>query len=218
MNNEKLENLRKDYLNTDIPQYLKLHGWDDLSQKLFDQEEKKLFTFPVISIGFAVIALMVFSSTIVFASQPSKPGDNLYQVKLLSDKIYTQITGDYESTIDKRAEEVIKLKDESGDKFDEATKEYKKTLDAAKENSINSQENEKEQLRQKLKEQEKRFQEISNEGSKNLQQLQNVLDQTRTTRGEVRGAKDNRSKREKGQNKSNDIEDNNEHKENFSYK
>lgn len=191
MNSDKLENLKREYLKTETPSYLHLHGWDDISQKLSQAEEKRFSTRPAFALAFAVVVLLAFTSTLVFASQPSKPGDNLYQVKILSDKVYSEITGDYQTAIDKRAQEVIELKDEPNGRFDQAAEEYQQALDEAKDKTKGSDENKKEQLRQKLEDKEKEFEGLSKENTKNQNKLQDVADQTRRTRGEVKGEKDN---------------------------
>lgn len=218
MNSDKLENLKKEYLKTKMPSYLELHGWEDISQKLEGQTEKRFLTRPAFAVALAALVLFMFASSLVFASQPSKPGDNLYQVKILSDKVYSEITGDYQTSIDKRAQEIVELKDEPNGRFDQAAEEYQQALDEAKDKTKDSEENEKEQLRQKLEDKEKEFEGLSKENTRNQNKLQNVADQTKRTRGEVKGEKDNQDNRgSEGDNKNKeenkDNKDNSDHNE-----
>lgn len=212
MNSDKLENLKREYLKTKTPPYLVAHGWEDLAPKLASDPRERFLFRPALSIGLALFIFVIAGTTLVFASQSSKPGENLYPVKILSDKVYSEVTGDYEATIDKRAEELIELKDEPNGSLDEATKQYQEAIEKAKDEKKDSEEEEKEKFRQKLEEKEKRFQEISQENSRNKNKFREIVEQTRRTRGEVKGEKkdvEDHENREEERNQSNK----NEHKQ-----
>lgn len=208
MYSRRFEDLKKHYLKIKTPSYLETHGWADLKVKLSEDGKHSFKKSHILGLASALAFCLLVSLTTIFASQNSKPGESLYQVKILSDNIYSQITGDYESSIEKRAEELIELKDNENGEFAQAAKEYEKAIEDAKEKSKDEEEGDKEKLRKKLEEQERRFQGIteSNPGTEN--RLKEVLEKTKKTRGEVKGEKnkglDENNNDEKGKNEDND--------------
>lgn len=195
MYSKQFSNLRKEYLKTEVPVFLQTSGRQDLLSMLEDQ--KKPLLSPVYGLGFAFALLLIFCTALVGFSQKAKPGEALYSVKILSDKVYTKVTGNFEGAIDKRIQEIIELKDEPNGKFDEAVKQYQQAIEKAKDKNKDAEEKIKEKFREKLEEQEKKLQEISSENPKLYKKLQNVVEQTRRTRGEVKGEKDNQLERQR---------------------
>lgn len=204
---EKLENLKKDYIKTRLPDYLIYDGWRELSLRL---ETRRSLLPRVLPKTLALIALMIFiSAGVVTSAQAAKPGQALYPIKILSENVYAQVTGNQQFKIERRAQEVIETSD-NGESFDEAIKLYEQTIDEAGDKSKDAQEEEKERLREKLEEQEKLFQEAQEQKPQSKKRLEEILERTRRTRGEVKGQKDKKSEdqnNEKGKNGDNDHKD-----------
>lgn len=204
---EKLESLKKEYLKTKTPNYLKNYGWANLQSRLTDQKE--LGHLPLVNARRVILAfsilLIIFSIPLTFA-QTSKPGQSLYQLKIASDKLTAKVTGDYETNIERRALEVIESS-ENGSSFDEASKQYQQTIDEAKQKAVNEDEKKKEELRKKLEEQERKFQNAKKESEKSKKRLEEVRNRTRQIRGEVKGDKDEEENRD---NKGKDNEEEND--------
>ncbi|HKC04807.1 MAG TPA: hypothetical protein VKC54_02970 [Patescibacteria group bacterium] len=132
MNTEEyLNNLKKEYEKTDATMHLKTQGWYELEKRI------ELFTprkVPPKWFGFgAVCALIIFLfSGIIVAASPSIPGDSLYPVKLLSEKIVQKISGSNQIVIDHRAEEIIglsKAREINKEALEHAVIEYKQYVD-----------------------------------------------------------------------------------------
>lgn len=85
-----LEQLKKEYLKTEIPLYLTTNGWYDLKQKLNQQESiidklfKPIFFAPVLIAAFLLV---------VIVSMFTKPGSWLYPVKVLSNQAIAELSG-----------------------------------------------------------------------------------------------------------------------------
>lgn len=204
---DKLENLKKDYVNN-VPQDHTIHNnWQQLSSKLDTQKQTAARSIPR-SLAVLVLASLAFSGFIATA-QAAKPGQKLYSVKILSENVYSKATGDQEFKIGRRAQEVIETSD-NGESFDEASKQYQQAINDAKDEAKDAEEDEKEDLRKKLEEQEKRFQQALDQKPKNKSRLEGILERTRRTRGEVKGKKDQESQDQnnnKGKNENNDGKD-----------
>lgn len=192
MYSKEFLNLRREYLKTQPSSFLQTSGQRDLLSRL--EEQKKPLFAPALGLGFAFALLLIFCTAVIGVSQSAKPGEALYSVKILSDRAYTKVTGDFEPAIDRRVEEMIEAKDEPNGEFDEVAKQYQLSIEEAKNKSKDSKEDKKEQFRRKLEEQEKKLQEISNQNPKLYKKLQEVVERTRKTRGEVKGEKDKNDK------------------------
>jgi len=210
---EKLEGLKKEYLKTETPDYLANYGWLNLQSRLPDQKE--LVHLPLVYVRRVILAfsilLIIFTVPLTFA-QTSKPGQSLYPLKIASDRVTTKITGDYISNIEKRAQEVIETSD-NGSSFDEAASQYRKATDNAKNKANLEDEQKKQELKKKLEEQEKKFQEAQNVNQKNQNRLEQVVEQTRQTRGEVKGENDSQKGQQNSNGEDNRGENNNNGKE-----
>jgi len=205
---EQLNNLKKEYLKTEMPHYLQNYGWQNLESRLAEVKSPQFSFFPKRAFAFAVLSVIILLISTLAISQKSKPGQTLYPVKVLSDQVYSQVTGNYEATIEKRAQEVIDTSG-NGESFEEASKEYQKTLDEAKEKAKDENEEKKEELRKKLEQQEKRFENAQKEeNQKSKNRLNDILERTRRTRGEVKGSKNERREKD-NQRHDDDEKDNN---------
>lgn len=86
----KLKDLKKAYLETQTPNNLKLGGWDELSRKISPGPNKKPKYMYFKSFAFIAVFLLVITGSLFFFIKgvaASMPGDFLYNVKVLSQKI-----------------------------------------------------------------------------------------------------------------------------------
>lgn len=133
---EYLNSLKKEYEKTDASWHLKMSGWLEL-QKMIDpigtRKSGRWFKFAA---TFAVITLFIIGLFGTYGvALASMPGDALYPVKLLSEKIIQKASGNNQIVIDHRAEEIVGLsKKEEVDNNDlkQVVNEYKDNVDQAK--------------------------------------------------------------------------------------
>lgn len=195
-----LEKLRKEYIGITSSAYLMQHGWADLRPQL---EAKRTLALPSLfgkSLAFASITLLLFAS-IVSAAQAAKPGNVLYPVKLLSDKVVANITQKPEITVVKRGQEIIDLSQSSNDQLDEANKQYQKALDesADQANGLGRQE----QWQRTLDAQRQKFQNALENSPQSANGLQKAIEQTEKAKGQVQGQKDQQPPGQSNQNNNN---------------
>lgn len=174
---EQLDKLRKDYQKIDAPSYLGQNGWSDLLLRLDQQvihEPVPIFSY---RLAFAVFAILLIGAALGF-SRISGPGDALYPVKIASDKIYAQVTGDYNVAIEGRAEEVVEASDEDAE---EAARQYQQAVDEAQEKEGDSQ-----KFKDTLGEQEERLRSTQSQNP----HVQEAIRHTQEARGQVQGQKD----------------------------
>lgn len=182
---KELENLKKEYLKIQTPQYLNRDGWYEISQKLDSQDKvanSMLFTR---GLTFAAVTVLLLGSLFT-TSQAAKPGAILYPVKILSDDVVARITGNYEANIEKRAQEVIDTQN-SRENFDKASEEYLNTLKKSKRNA--QEPDKREQFKKTLEEQEQKLKDAQEEDQSQNEKFKEIIDETRKARGEVEGVK-----------------------------
>lgn len=162
---EYLDNLKKDYEKTEATMHLKMMGWEELTKRI-----ELLETHPVkprwfnFAVTFALLLLFIGSlfGTYKVASA-AMPGDPLYPVKLLSERIIQKASGNNQIVIDHRADEIVglsKKEEVNTEALQQVVSEYTQSVDQAKTDlkitgkpSINFQ--------QKLDEQHSEFDQIS---------------------------------------------------------
>ncbi|MDP2632457.1 MAG: hypothetical protein Q8P25_01910 [Candidatus Curtissbacteria bacterium] len=177
----KFEDLRHDYLNITGAK----SGWETIEKSLGSQNRN---IQPVVQKGLITTAILLLSiSTTVITAQKSKPGGSLYAVMVLSDKVYSSITGNYEATIAKRAQEVIDSQN-SPQQLDEAAKQYSNTIEDSKKQA--DQKGEEKKFNETLQEQEEKLEQARKNNSENQQKLEEIIDHSQRIRGEVEGDRD----------------------------
>ena len=182
-----LDSARKTYIKAKVPDYLLRSGWDDLRGKLAQREN--ITNHRRVARGLFFVSLIIlFTASVVGAAQAAKPGDKLYQVKILADDVYAGVLGKYEIKVERRAKEVIDLSTNSTAEIDKATRQYKKTLEETQKEIEES--GREEYFKQSLEAQEEKFKEEMERNPKSRDHLEEVLKQTEKTRGEVQGEKD----------------------------
>lgn len=198
---EHLEKLKKEYIKTETTSYLENYGWTNLRSRLDESPAPTPVFKPTLAKGIAFAVLLIIAGFgFLGFTQKSKPGQALYPVKILSDKVYSQVTGDYEASINKRAQEVIEQSAKPNGGFEEATKQYQKAIEDARDKREKSDEQKKEEFRRTLEEQEKKFRETLKQNPSHQSQLEEVEEYTKRTRGEVKGKRDERPSDNNNQN------------------
>lgn len=131
-----LDDLKNEYEKTDATWHLKMSGWSDLEKRIGLIEPKyKTFWRKSYAFSFAIIVIFAIG---LFASYKtvlaSVPGDILYPVKILSEKITQKITGNNQVAIDHRAQEIIDLSKKqsiNSNELEKVVSEYKSNVEEA---------------------------------------------------------------------------------------
>jgi hypothetical protein len=131
---EYLESLKKEYEKTDATLHLKLSGWEQLSRQIDPVAGKKHFWLRNLSIVFAVFAVFLIGTYKIALA--ALPGDILYPVKLLSEKIIEKTSGSNQIVIDHRAAEIIGLSNKTevdNKSLEQVVTEYSQSVNQAEE-------------------------------------------------------------------------------------
>lgn len=93
--NKKLAKIRHNYLKIEPPEDLKNYGWQALKEQIEEQEKRKFLFLPIFSrsLIFLSIAFFVLIVTVGFAyaSWKAAPGDTLYPIKQLSERVISSL-------------------------------------------------------------------------------------------------------------------------------
>ena len=205
MHNNLLEEAKREYQQTPVPEYLKYNGWPDLRVKL--QDRGYGWKGLVLRRGLAFFGILVFmAASVVAAAQAAKPGEGLYTVKVLADKVYARVTGNYESAIQRRADDVINSAgSQSKGEIESAKKEYEAVLNEAKKEVEDSGKNE--DFKKALEDQEQKFKQKLENDPENEEHIKEVIEETERIRGEVKGEKTDESGNDRDHGRSDHQED-----------
>jgi hypothetical protein len=192
--NNKLRELKEDYQSITPP-----HGvgqtWDILAANLPAQELpnnhiprpshfKHYYLYAVVL--FVFLSASTFG--IVQAAQISRPGDTLYSVKVLSDKVVSRVLGKPELKVEKRAEDVINESATSSGQLKKAAEGNNNTIDDTKKNIETHNGKQTDNLEDTLESQTEKFKKPlpSNAAAKGV--IDSVINHTEETNNEVKGA------------------------------
>jgi|SRR5579884_2705984 len=98
MDDEFLKKLKKSYLKTEVPTYLKEDGWDDLVRKLDQPIIKKLTPFFYSPYAFAAVLLLLVVG-IVSGIVLSKPNTPAYTVKQATEHTLNPVINDSQTKL-----------------------------------------------------------------------------------------------------------------------
>ncbi len=182
---ESLEKIKKEYINTQTPSHFSQSGWETLQSKLDVQAKYNSHFPPYKMASFTLIAILLLGS-ILTTAQAAKPGSLLYPLKIVSDDTKAKISGDYDTAIKHRAQDVIDSQ-ASQENFDQAAQQYIQTLQKLQQPK--NQKNEQ-ALKTTLKEQEQKFRQVQYKDRISQERLREIIRETRKAQGEVEGAKD----------------------------
>lgn len=173
-----IKDLKSDYEKVQAPLHLKMSGWDDVAKRIGANElQRTSIWLRNFAIGFVI--LLIFLGGTYKIADASTPGDFLYPVKLLSEKIIQGTSGSSQIIINHRAQEIISLsKKQSG-----ASQELKQVVTDYKV-SVNDEEKQIEnmgktdpQFQANLEKQHQEFDKIAHENpeiEKEIQDAQNA--------------------------------------------
>jgi Skp family chaperone for outer membrane proteins len=198
---EELTKLKKEYKETQIPQYLIYNGWVDVRLKLMDRSHS-VFWFLARRIALAVLFLALIFTGVVTTSQAAAPGDFLYPVKVAGQNLLAKVSGDYQKPIQNRTQDVIKSSGGTDGNLDEAIKQYENTLNQSK-NHVQDQQS-REQFKKTLEEGQQQLRQAQEENKNQIERekLQQVIEKTNEIQGDIKGAIDNHGGSQQEQNKS----------------
>jgi hypothetical protein len=181
---ENLEKLRKNYLQTKTPNFLK--DWDSLQTELVAQDLSSPSPQPFFRLALASFGLLIFLSSVVGLAQASTAGQSLYSVKLLTDQVIAKVTNQPELPLEKRADEVVKFsQNPQSPQLNQAASQYQKSLEQAKKDA--TQEGKSNQFKQALDQQTQKFEQSIKNNPSSEQKIQPLIEQTEKVRGEVQG-------------------------------
>jgi len=133
----------------------------------------------------------------VTSSQAASPGDILYPVKVVSQDIYSKISGDIQRPIENRTEDVVGSIAGPSENLDEAIKSYENAITNSK-NRIRDEES-KQQFRQILEAQEEKLRSSSedNDDEHARDKIEELIEKTSEVKGEVKGEREGSDENER---------------------
>lgn len=180
---KRLENFKRVYQNTGPSEEFLKHGWQDLQDKMMElkkphKSDRFFYLRPFAFLVLIIFFLTAVSAGIVQASQKALPGQPLYQVKRVSENIYSAVSGNNVLKVENRGREVLELNKKSEtEKVQKAVEEYKKAVEEASSSGKNIEEIEK-----KLEEQEEEFEEIKQGIS--VEEINKAIEISKSGRGD----------------------------------
>ncbi len=164
MNIEKqLKHLREDYLLINPSQTQIAKEWLRLEKIIESEKEanhwKRFFSRPLLFVTAVLVILFGGSFVMVSSVQASLPGEPLYPVKRISERVVVAVTGNYQIAIEQRAQEIVSLSEQhnqSTEKIQQVVREYEHTVLEITQETKESAKVTKE-LEKRLQEHEKQF-------------------------------------------------------------
>jgi hypothetical protein len=173
---EYLDSLKSEYEKTEATLHLKESGWGELSRQMDPFRPLRHSWLRNLSIVLAVFVIFLLGTYKIALA--ALPGDILYPVKLLSEKIIQEASGSNQIVIDHRASEIVGLSKEqetNSQDLEQVVTEYTENVDQAKQDlelsgkpSINFQ--------TKLDEQHSEFERIGQEHPEIEDEIQDAKD------------------------------------------
>lgn len=130
-----LEELRTNYLSTELPHALEKSGWEELNEVLTREEHRQ---FPHIAILFRptvtfALGIAVVSSLLLFsipAIEGALPGEPVYPIKRFSENLIVMVSGNKHIKVHNRFEEIVSLTKQEKDfeLLEQTVQEYKQTI------------------------------------------------------------------------------------------
>lgn len=135
---EYLTGLKSEYQKVGATRHLRVSGWEDIRRQIgFPEPRFGKIWLKNFAITFVLILLFAGSLFVAYGTVlAAMPGDPLYPVKILSEKIIQKATGNNQLTIKDRASEIVDLsKKQNIDKenLKQVVSEYKQNVLDAKE-------------------------------------------------------------------------------------
>ncbi len=159
-----LNNLKKEYEKTNATTHLKMSGWDELQKRMDLLTPRKKSLWFNFAVAFAVFMFFIGSLFAAYKTALSAvPGDVLYPVKILSEKIVEKSGGSNQIIIDHRAREIVEMSKErevNKEALQKVVSEYKENVIEARDSGQDSERSE-EAFKKKLEDHHSEFDKIS---------------------------------------------------------
>lgn len=156
---EKIHNLRKNYIHIQVPTTLEHEGWNNVRSHItqIEQGKKVSSSFSNMKrIAFTVSFILFLGICLVSLVQVSHPGNTLYGAKVFSQNIVAYITGNYQPIIENRGQDILDISQNDPNRIDQAVREYNNALNESTHSATESAQHK--QIVQTIKKQEKAFQ------------------------------------------------------------
>lgn len=179
MKENQLDQIKAEYLGIKTPKKLEVQGWDNVSVRL---KSKSLMSSWSKGFVFLSIALLVISGGLFGLYQislASIPGNPLYPVKILGEKVIEKTTGNNQVVINHRADEIVNLaqqKESDTQKLETSVIEYKKVVTQTQE-KVTSSNNEEEAktLQENLEKHNEKFHKVIEENPGAEKELEDAI-------------------------------------------
>lgn len=179
----EIDQFRKIYISCPKPNG-STKRWDQIEGKLGKQASPN-FRIPP-SLMALLIGAFLLSAITVGVAQAAKPGDAIYQLKILTDNTISTITNNPDLKVKRRAEDVIKVSNDPK-KLDNAIRHYQQTVEEVKEKTQKPQNQQK--LQQTIEDQEEKFKEAAKKNPAFLNKLPEIIKKKQEIEEEVKGVK-----------------------------
>lgn len=186
MNNEKLTQLKRYYREETLAPSEVDALWEELSEKLPERQYhpyRYIMQYATISL----VLVFLFTGTL-FAVSEATPNTPLYPVRTLAETAVARMTGQYDSVIQNRTDEIINAAQKKSDaEIEQAAKEYEQTLkEAAKEKQGNKKAGQ--ELKKTLNESENKLRTVTPANAKAKNVIHQSIKATEKTQKDVKGA------------------------------
>ncbi|MBI2074903.1 MAG: hypothetical protein HYT83_03660 [Candidatus Levybacteria bacterium] len=190
---KRLAKMRKFYQRIEPSSRLAKSGWTELKTMLEPQEEKTQSFWHYqrfLLVTIIVLCFLGLSFGVVQASQKSLPGDLLYSVKQLSENLTVAVSGNIQTKLKNRAEEIINAIENKKDPqiLKETVKNYREEVSKTKREVKKS--GKQKEFNQQLQENEQQFKQVE----KNSSSGKNVREAIEASRKGRNGGGDSKEK------------------------
>lgn len=174
-------------------------NWQLLQQRLPDRQVN--VSYYLSRYGFPVMTIcIIFFAVITGAVSAAQPGETLYPVRILSDRISAKITGDYSGQLEKRTDDIIQASGKRNGNIKKAAEAYRNALDETKQDLKSFKKNNS--IRKTLEDQEERLRQITPlaTGSAEKDYLEESIRRTQHIRQEsedIKGTEDRKQNEDK---------------------
>lgn len=159
-----LNYLKSEYEKTEATWHLKTSGWDELGRRIgLLETPRRSVWLRNFAIVFAVFLIFLIGTYQV--AQAAMPGDPLYPIKILSERVVQETSGSNQIVIDHRAQEIIglsKRQEVNKEDLNQVVIEYKQSVGQARQEIKTSGELNSE-FQKKLEEQHSEFDKVGRE-------------------------------------------------------
>jgi preprotein translocase subunit SecD len=195
MKNNDLNQLKHFYRAETLSEENVAALWRDLSEQLpARQYHSHHFTMRYAALALVMIFFFTGSA---YAVQSAAPNTPLYSLRVQSENITAQLSGQYDELIEYRTDVIINAAQKKSDaEIQKAADDYKKTLEAARVNEQTKNTETKARLKESLNEAESKLRTVTPTSNKGKNVLRESLNETKKAKQEVKAAQTEEKKSE----------------------